>query len=95
MPNLRNPYPYWLIITRTGRISCPPEMRHTPIEKLLKSGKIGGTQSSEVREFDKAMALARYNDAVNQGLDPEVYVVMARNRPRQRLRDPRHELASE
>lgn len=42
-----NSYPKWIVVSHSGRLPTPPQYRHTPIEKLFRTGKIGGTKREE------------------------------------------------
>lgn len=40
-------YPYYIVQSWTGRLPVPAQYRHTPIEKMLETGKIGGSKMRE------------------------------------------------
>jgi hypothetical protein len=46
-------YPYYIVASQKGRFAeqIPPHYRHTPMERMFKTGQIGGKQTREY-EFD-------------------------------------------
>ena len=49
---IRHNYPYWIVVTISGRLPTPPQYRHTPVQKLFFTGKIGGTKREEFETDD-------------------------------------------
>lgn len=75
-------YPYFIVQRLTGKLPCPPEYRHTSIERQFKSGRIGGSNLKETichtaEETQRAVLEARRNSA-----EVRVYVVLRPNNPR-------------
>lgn len=40
-------YPYYIVQSWSGRLPSPPQYRHTPIENMFKTGRIGGSKMRE------------------------------------------------
>lgn len=55
-------YPYWTVIARKGRLAdqVPLQYRHTPIERMLKKGRIGGKRSIERKFTQFALPMLQY-----------------------------------
>lgn len=79
-------YPYYVVVVRSGRLAdfCPPQYRHTPIEKQFKSGRIGGTKTTEYKVTDKEEAK---RIALRAEGEVDVYTVPRMGAPRERVRD--------
>jgi hypothetical protein len=80
-------YPYWVVISRKGRLGdvIPLKYRHTVIEKMLKSGKIGGTSSYEKRFQDFSNARDWGLQQLRYGVEVSFYIIDRANSPRRRL----------
>ena len=87
-------YPYWLVITRHGKIPVPLEYRGTVIAKEFISGRIGGVSLTEKTFTNPKDTLASFYDAKRRNEKPEVYVIEGRNQPRMRLQYPEQVLSS-
>jgi hypothetical protein len=72
-------YPYWIVESRTGRLAefVPLQYRHSPIEKMFKSGKIGGTRNSEEQFGDCEEAQRHAFSEERDGKQVEVLVVFS------------------
>lgn len=87
-------YPYWLVITRKGKLQAPLEYRGTSVEREFTSGRIGGLSVKEDRYITPRDALHAYFAAKRCNEHPDVYVVEARNEPRRRLQYPEQSLST-
>jgi hypothetical protein len=76
-------YPYYIVQGFKGRLQCPLQHRHTPVEKMFHNGKIGGSKMHErvcyeIDEVELAMKeFAGYCHTVR------VYIVPRQGSPRQ------------
>jgi len=76
-------YPYFVVQRRVGRLECPPQYRHTSIERQFKSGRIGGTRALEAI-YHTAIETHRAVIAGQRGSSNiNVFVVLRPNSPRQ------------
>lgn len=78
-------YPYFIVQKRTGRLPCPPEYRHTPIERQFKSGRIGGCKVEETTYHTAREVQQAENRERIGGAEVLVYVVLRPNSPRLRV----------
>jgi|19_taG_2_1085344.scaffolds.fasta_scaffold05887_4 hypothetical protein len=78
-------YPYFIVQKRTGRLPCPPEYKHTPIERQFKSGRIGGTNVNETTYHTALEVQQAENRERTGGAEVLVYVVLRPNSPRLRV----------
>lgn len=78
-----NQYPYYIVQTREGRLPCPPQYKHTVIEKEFTSGRIGGRKLKEETSTDPQEVYALWLRSNRQAT---IYEVPARNRQRRRVR---------
>jgi len=81
-------YPYYIVEWSEGRMaSCIPlEFKHTPVEKMLKSGRIGGRRRCEMTFSDLGLARVEFNR--HRSEQESLLVIEAPNRPRKRIHDP-------
>lgn len=79
-------YPYYIVISYSGRLPTPIQYQHTPIDKLFKTGKIGGTKSEEHTTFDAKDAQQRGFIAERSGKRVEICKVERPNTPRRMCR---------
>ena len=75
-------YPYFVVQRQVGRLECPPQYRHTPIERQFKSGRIGGTRALE-RIYHTAIETHRAVVNDRGGSNIHVFVVLRPHSPRQ------------
>ena len=80
-------YPYWLVTWTTGRWPAPPMLRHTPMAKLLDSGKIGGRRYHDEPCPDRSRALHLMIRLRHEGRNPELWVVERHGAQRRRVQD--------
>ena len=80
-------YPYYLVISREGRLPCPIQYKHTPIEKMFISGKIGGTRTEERHFTDPSLAQEYGFSQERLGKTVEVCRIAAPNSYRQVCND--------
>lgn len=76
-------YPYYIVQTREGRLPCPPQYKHTSIEKEFTSGRIGGKKTLEDRTTDLDEVYALW---LRSNRRADIYEVARPNSPRRRMR---------
>jgi hypothetical protein len=81
-------YPYFIVQKRTGRLPCPTEYRHTPIERQFKSGRIGGSKVTEDVYHIALEVQQAENRERRDGAEVFVYVVLRPNSHRLRVHNP-------
>jgi len=77
-----NRYPYYIIVATSGRLPTPIQYKHTPIEKMFKSGKIGGKNVQEIKLLDPKETQLQALQLERQGKQVEVLKVERPNSPR-------------
>jgi len=84
-------YPYYLIVFWVGAMSCPARFKCVAhLRRMYETGRIGGKKRHEHRCGTYAEAVQSHHRERLRGRDPEMYVVRAPNRPRERIPvDPR------
>ena len=75
-------YPYYVAVIRSGRLETPLQYRHTPIDRMFKTGKIGGTKNREISSEDPMEIQVRALAEERSGKTVEIYYVANPNRPR-------------
>ena len=80
---MQTQYPYWIVQSRIGRLPCPIQYKHTPVEKIFKSGKIGGTRTEEKRCFTPQATQQFAAKEERNGKTVEVLFIQAPNQYRQ------------
>ena len=90
-----SPYPYWLIVTYTGRLPVPLEFKGTPIAREFESGRIGGKKSQENKAFNLTEALRLFNQNRFGRQEPEVFFVPGPAQLRRKVQHPDRELQSQ
>jgi len=80
-------HPYYIVQWYEGRLPCPAHLRCTVIKREFERGGIGGKRLVEKTTTDpqEAYRLWRQNQYRN---GCSVYIVKARNRQRERVRQP-------
>ena len=86
-------YPYWVVVERTGRLrNCvPPHLRHTPIDRMMRTGKIGGKKTVENTHTNFLQACLSAGMAERVRKEVDIYVVEGPRSHRRRLRNWREE----